>query len=91
MRETGIRCIIVNSRIINVFRKKIRTLNAELKRAKKKSGGFGANRLTDKWRDQTYNVKIFYHELDNYLIDKENQDLRRDREEEDGIQRGSNR
>ena len=65
-------------------------LHVELKRAKKKRGGFGINRLTDKWRDQTYDVKIFYHELDNYLIGKENQDLRGDREEEDGIQRGSN-
>ena len=34
---------------------------------------------------------IFYHELDNYVIGKENQDLRGDREEEDEIQRGSNR
>ena len=66
-------------------------LHVELKRAKKKRGGFGINRLTDKWRDQTYDVKIFYHELDNYLIGKENQDLRGDREEEDGIQRGSTR
>ena len=66
-------------------------LHVELKRAKKKRGGFGINRLTDKWRDQTYDVKIFYHELDNYSIGKENQDLRGDREEEDGIQRGSNR
>ena len=49
---------------------------AELKRAKKKSGGFGVMRPTDKWRNQTYSVKLFYHELNNYFIEKENQDLR---------------
>lgn len=51
MRETGIHGIVVNSRIINVFRKEIETLNAERKTAKKKSGDFpsqtdGATRLT---------------------------------------------
>ena len=72
IREMGIRGIIVNCNggIINVFRKQIGTLHAELKRAKKKSEGFGVNRLTDKWRDQTYDVKLFYHELDDYLIEK---------------------
>ena len=49
---------------------------AELKRAKKKSGGFGVMRPTDKWRNQTYSVKLFYHELNNYFIEKKNQDLR---------------
>ena len=66
-------------------------LHAELKRAKKKSGGFGVNRHAGKWRDQIYHVEIFYHELDNYVTGKENQDLRAGRVEEDGIQRGSNR
>ena len=51
----------------------------------------GVNKFTDKWRDQTYDLKLFYHELDNYLLGKENQDLGGDREEEEGIQRGSNR
>ena len=37
----------------------------EAKADKRKSGGFGVKRLTDKWRDQTYSVKLFYHELDN--------------------------
>ena len=91
MSIRGINIVNCNGRIINVFRKQIGTLHAELRRAKKKSEGFGVNRLTDKWRDQTYDLKLFYHELDNYLIGKENQDLRGDREEEDGIQRSSNR
>ena len=72
----GIGGIILNNRITTVLRKKIGTVCAELKRAKKKSGGFGIKRLTDKWRYQTYSVKLFYQELDNYFIEKENQDLR---------------
>ena len=52
---------------------------AQLKRTKKESGGFGVKRLTDKWRDRTYSVKLFYHELDNYFIEKENQDLREEK------------
>lgn len=75
-QETGIRGVVVNNRIINVVRKKIGSLCAELKRVKKKSGGFGVKRIINKWRDQTYEVKIFYHELDKYVIEKENQDLR---------------
>ena len=44
---------------------------AKLKRAKRKSGGFGVKRLTDKWRNQTYSVKLFYHGLDNYFTENE--------------------
>ena len=78
----GIRGIVVDNRITNVLRKKIGTICAELKRTKKKSGGFGVKRLTDKWRYQTYSIKLFYHGLDNYIIEKENQDYeeRNDRE-----------
>ena len=32
-------------------------LHAELKRAKKKSRGFGVSRLADKWRHQIYHVE----------------------------------
>ena len=49
MPEAGISGTIVNRQIINTFRKKDR--ESELKRAKKKSGGFGVNGLADKWRD----------------------------------------
>ena len=76
LQQTGIRGIIVYNRITNALRKKIGTMCAELKRAKNKSGGFGVMRPTDKWRNQTYSVKLFYHELNNYFIEKENQDLR---------------
>ena len=76
MKEAGVCGVIVNSRIINVFRKTFGLLNAHIKRERKKCGGSGDKRLLGKWRDQTYKVKIFYHEIDNYLIEKENQDLR---------------
>ena len=52
---------------------------AQLKRTKKESGGFGVKRLTNKWRDRAYSVKLFYYELDNYFIEKENQDLREEK------------
>ena len=29
------------------------------------------SRLNDKWRDQTYSVKLFYHEIDDYLNENE--------------------
>ena len=41
------------------------------KASERKSGGFSVKRLNDKWRDQTYSVKLFYHELDNYFIENE--------------------
>ena len=76
MKESGVRGVIVNSRIINVFRKKFGLLDADIKRERKKCGGSGVKRLQDKWCDQTYKVKIFCHEIDYYLIEKENHDLR---------------
>ena len=79
MQQTGIWGILVNNRIPNNLRKTIATMCAKLKWIKKKSGGFGVKRLTDKWRDRTYSVKLFYYELDNYFIEKENQDLREEK------------
>ena len=71
MQQTCIRGIVVNNQITNVLRKKIGTMYGKLKRAKRKSGSFGVKRLTDKWRHQTYFVKLFYHELDNYFTENE--------------------
>ena len=47
-QQTGIRGIVVSNRITNVLRKKIGTMCPKLQRAKRRSGGFGAKRLTDK-------------------------------------------
>ena len=78
MQQTCIKGIVVNNRITNVLGKKIGTMCAKLKREKRKSGGFGVKRLTNKWRHQTYSVKLFYHELDNYCTENERQtNLRR--------------
>ena len=44
---------------------------AKLKREKRKSGSFGVKRLTDECRHQTYFVKLFYHELDDYFTENE--------------------
>ena len=55
----------------NVLRKKIGTMCAKLQRGKRKSGSFGAKRLTNKWRAKTCSVRLFYHELDNYFIESE--------------------
>ena len=66
VQQTGIRDIFIT----NVLRKKIGTMCDKLKRTKKKSGGFGIKRLTDKWRDQTYSVNLSYNELNNYCDDK---------------------
>ena len=56
IRETGIRGIISNRQIVNIFREKIGTLHAEFKRA---SGGFGVNRLADKWRYRLTMLRYF--------------------------------
>ena len=54
MKEAGVRGVIVNSRIISVFRKKFGLPNADIKRKRKKCGGSSVKRLLGKWRDQTY-------------------------------------
>ena len=61
MQQTGIRGIVVNNRMTNVMRKKIGTKCAKLQRAKRKSGGFGAKRPSNKWRDKTWSVRLFYN------------------------------
>ena len=53
-QETGIRAVVMNNRITNVFRKKIGFLYAKLKKVKKKSGGLGVKRIVNKWRDQIF-------------------------------------
>ena len=72
--KSGIKGIITSRRIIHGFRKKIHLLNVERLRVKKKSGGYGVERLEKKWKTgKPYTVKIFYHELDNF--ENENKEL----------------
>ena len=74
-KASGIEGVVINSRVINVFKKKISILNSKLKSA----GNFGgrqAKKLLDAWKSNTYSFKIYYHELDAKKVATENQDLR---------------
>ena len=75
MRESGIRGVVVNSRIINVFRKKISLLHSAFKKFSRR-GGKSINKLTDSWKVKNYSFKIFYHELQSNSLIEENQQLR---------------
>ena len=75
MRESEIRGVVINSRILNVFRKKISLLHSAFKKASK-SGGKSIKKLIDAWKAKNYSFKIFYHELENNSLIEENQQLR---------------
>ena len=75
MRESGIRGVVVNSRIINVFRKKISLLHSAFKKFSRR-GGKSISKLTDSWKVKNYSFKIFYHELQSNSLIEENQQLR---------------
>ena len=62
LRESGIRGVVVNSRIINVFRKKISLLYSAFKKFSRR-GGKSISKLIDSWKVKNYSFKIFYHEL----------------------------
>ena len=75
LRESGIRGVVINCRIINVFRKKISLLHSAFKKASR-SGGKNIRKLIDSWKAKDYSFKIFYHELQNHSLIEENQNLR---------------
>ena len=75
MRESGIRGVVINCRIINVFRRKISLLHSAFKKASR-SGGKSIRKLIDSWKAKNYTFKIFYHELQNNSLIEENQQLR---------------
>ena len=75
LRESGIRGVVVNSRIINVFRKKISLLHSAFKKFSRR-GGKSISKLTDSWKVKNYSFKIFYHELQSNSLIEENQQLR---------------
>ena len=55
---------MINSRITNVFKKKISTLHTAFKRASK-SGGNALKKLVNGWKNgQKYRFKVFYNEVD---------------------------
>ena len=75
MRESEIRGVVINSRILNLFRKKISLLHSAFKKASK-SGGKSIKKPIDAWKTKNYFFKIFYHELENNSLIEENQQLR---------------
>ena len=74
LRESGIRGIVINCRIIIVFRKKISLLHSAFKKPSR-SGGMNIGKLIDSWKAKNYSFKIFYHELQNNSLIQENQQL----------------
>ena len=75
LRESGIRRVVINYRIINVFRKKISLLHSAFKKASR-SEGKSIRKLVDSWKAKNYTFKIFYHEIQNNSLIEENQQLR---------------
>ena len=75
LRESGIRGIVINCRIINVFRKKISLLHSAFKKTSR-SGAMNIRKLIDSWKAKNYSFKIFYHVLQKYSLIEENQQLR---------------
>ena len=68
--------VLINSRITNVFKKKISTLHTAFKRASK-SGGNALKKLVNGWKNgQKYRFKVFYNEVDVLQLKSECDQLR---------------
>ena len=62
--ESGAGDVVTNSRIINVFKKKISIIQTAFKKASK-LGGSTLKRLVNKWKTgPKYSFKVFYNEVD---------------------------
>ena len=74
--RSGIHGIIINSRILEVFRKKIFCLEKAVKKASK-CGGRQLNALLTNWRmGPSYQFKVYYNEVDVVQLKNENSKLR---------------
>ena len=74
--RSGIHGIIINSRILEVFRKKISCLEKAVKKASK-CGGRQLNVLLTKLRTgPCYQFKVYYNEVDVVQLKNENSKLR---------------
>lgn len=75
--ESGIRGVIVGSRIINVFRKKIYGLFSTFNRTAKRTGGKSKTKLMNEWDvGPKYKFTIYYNELDVVNVEQENRQLK---------------
>ena len=73
--ESALRGVIINSRIINVFKKKISLLFSALKKAGQK-GSRHVKKLKEKWQKETYSFKVFYDEIETCQLHQKNRGLR---------------
>ena len=74
--QSGIHAIIINSRILEVFRKKIFCPEKVVKKASK-CGGRQLNALLTKLRTgRCYSFKVYYNEVDVVQLKDENSKLR---------------
>ena len=61
--ESALRGVIINSRIVNVFKKKISLLLSALKKAGQK-GSRHVKKLKEKWQKEAYSFKVFCDEIE---------------------------
>ena len=73
--ESALRGVIINSRIINVFKKKISLLLSALKKAGQK-GSHHVKKLKEKWQKEAYSFKVFYDEIETCQLHQENRGVR---------------
>lgn len=73
--ESALKGLILNNRIVNVFKKKISLLLSALRKAGQK-GGRHVKKLKEKWQKETYSFKIFYNEIEACQLQEENRGLR---------------
>lgn len=74
--ESGIRGVIVGSRILSALKTKIISLHSAFKRASK-SGGKSIKKLLNVWKvGPKYSLTIYYNEIELINLEKENNELR---------------
>ena len=81
LEESGIRGLIINERILNVFKKKISLLQTAFKKVNR-LGGKSVKKLLDVWKNgKPYRFKIYYNELEAASLQQENLLLKKGKRE----------
>ena len=81
LEESGIRGLIVNERILNVFKKKISLLQTAFKKVNR-LGGKSVKKLLDVWKNgKPYRFKIYYNELEAASLQQQNLLLKKGKRE----------
>ena len=76
LKESGIQGVLVNSRILHAFRKKIYILKSKISSARKKGGGSSVRRLLDQWKSSKHAFTVYYSEIDRATLFEESKELR---------------